>query len=166
MRESIRITVETPTGPSIPVRNAFLGGSSPHLREIKLDGVPSPFPAIRKSFYTRNLVELHLSNIPDDVYFLPNDGPAQTAYGRIPFPCFFPTSSMTPPPPQHTTLHFLMFLDFHGANGYIKDFVARIDLPTLCKIAIRLFNDILFEISQIGQFIPRLNALSFLTGWL
>ena len=90
--ESIRITVETPTGPSIPVRNAFLGGSAPHLREIKLDGVPSPFPAIRKSFHTRNLIELHLSNIPDDVYFLPNDGPAQTAYGRIPFPCFFPTS--------------------------------------------------------------------------
>ena len=35
--ESIRIAIEPPTEPSMLVRNAFLGGSAPHLREIRLD---------------------------------------------------------------------------------------------------------------------------------
>src|SRR6266566_7089337 len=37
--ESISITVEDATGTSIPVRNAFLGGSAPHLEGIRLDGI-------------------------------------------------------------------------------------------------------------------------------
>jgi hypothetical protein len=72
--ESIRITVEALTGPSILVRNAFLGGSAPHLREIKLDGIAFPFPSIQQVLLsTNNLVELHLGHIPNDAYFSPND---------------------------------------------------------------------------------------------
>ncbi|KAF8472233.1 hypothetical protein DFH94DRAFT_192685 [Russula ochroleuca] len=72
--ESIRITVKDATGPSILARNAFLGGSAPHLRKVKLDGIAFPFPEIRQVLLsTNNLVELHLSNIPDDVYFSPDD---------------------------------------------------------------------------------------------
>jgi hypothetical protein len=72
--ESIRITIKHATGPSILVRNGFLGGSAPHLREIKLDGISFPFPAIQQVLLsTNNLVELHLSKIPNDVYFSPED---------------------------------------------------------------------------------------------
>ena len=72
--ESIQITVRDAHGPSILVRNAFLGGSAPRLREIKLDGIAFPFSAIQQVLLsTNNLVELHLSKIPDDVYFSPED---------------------------------------------------------------------------------------------
>ena len=49
--ESIRITVDALTGPSLLVGDAFLGGSARHLREIKLDGIAFPFLSIRKFFY-------------------------------------------------------------------------------------------------------------------
>jgi len=71
--KSIRVTVRDATRPPILVRNAFLGGSSPDLREIKLDGIAFPFPAIRQALLSNNnLVELHLSNVPNEVYFSPD----------------------------------------------------------------------------------------------
>jgi hypothetical protein len=45
--ERICITVKDATGPPLLVRNAFLGGSAPHLRHIKLDGISFPFPEMR-----------------------------------------------------------------------------------------------------------------------
>ena len=55
----------------IVVREAFLGGSAPPLMVIKLDGIAFPFPAIRQvlSSAADNLLELHLANIPNDLYF-------------------------------------------------------------------------------------------------
>ncbi|KAH9991017.1 hypothetical protein BJV77DRAFT_560521 [Russula vinacea] len=46
--EDIHITINDTQGPSILVRNAFLGGSAPHLRKIELDGIAFPFSAIRQ----------------------------------------------------------------------------------------------------------------------
>jgi hypothetical protein len=167
--EIIRITVEDPTGPSVLVGNGFLGGSAPDLREIKLDGIAFPFPSIRQVLLsTNNLVELHLSNIPNDAYFSPNDlvtglsTSVQLKRLTVDFFHSIPSSlspSMTHPPPQRTTLPSLTVLSFHGASGYLDEFVARIELPALCKFAIRLFNDIFFEIPQFCQLIPRLDAL-------
>ena len=167
--ESIRITVETPTGPSILVRNAFLGGSAPNLREIKLDGIAIPFPAIQQVLLsTNNLVSLYLSNIPSDAYFSPYDlvtGLSNSVQLKRLTVDFFhslpssPSPSTTRPPPRRTTLPSLTFLYFHGASEYLDELVARIELPALCKFAIKLFNDIFFEIPQFCQLIPRLNAL-------
>jgi hypothetical protein len=166
--ESIRITVKDATGPSILARNAFLGGSAPHLRKVKLDGIAFPFPEIRQVLLsTNNLVELHLSNIPDDVYFSPDDLVTglfilvQLKRLTVGFhsPTSRPPPSMTRPPFQRTTLPSLTFLDFHGASEYLEEFVARIDFPALCDVTIRLFNQIFFEIPQFCQFIPRLIAL-------
>ena len=166
--ESIRITVEALTGPSMLVRNAFLGGSAPHLREIKLDGIAFPFPSIQQVLLsTDSLVELHLGNIPNDAYFSPNDlvnglsSSARLERLTVDFhsPASSPPPSMTRPPPRHTTLPSLMSLDFHGTSGYLEEFVAKIELPALSKIAIRLFNDIFFEIPEFCKLIPRLKAL-------
>ena len=167
--EIIRITVEALTGPSVLVGNGFLGGSTPDLREIKLDGIAFPFPSIQQVLLsTNNLVELHLSKIPNDAYFSPNDlvtGLSTSVQLKQLTVDFFrplpssPSPSMTRPPPQRTTLPSLTVLSFHGASGYLDEFVAQIELPTLCKFSIRLFNDIFFEIPKFCQLIPRLNAL-------
>ena len=165
--ESIRITVDVP-GPSILVRSAFLGGSAPHLREIKLDGIAFPFSSIKQVLLsTNNLVELHLSKIPDDAYFSPNDlvttlaTLAQLKRLTVDYhsPASFPPPSKTRPPPKRTTLPCLHSLEFYGVSAYLEEFVARIDSPALCKIAIRLFNDIIFEIPQFCEFIARLDVL-------
>ena len=165
--ESIRITVRNATGPSILVRNAFLGGSAPHLREIELDGIIFPFSAIRQVLLsTSNLVELHLSKIPNDVYFSPHD--LVTALSTLVqlkrltvgfhSPASRPPSSMTYPRHQRAFLPSLAFLDFHGTSEYLEQFVAQIDFPVLTKILINLFNDIFFEIPHFCEFITRLNT--------
>ncbi|KAF8489251.1 hypothetical protein F5888DRAFT_1808905 [Russula emetica] len=166
--ESISITVEDGTETSIPVCNAFLGGSAPHLKEIKLDGIFYPFPELRQVLSsTNNLVELRLSKIPNAVYFSPDDlVTGLSTLVRLKslsvgfyFTAFHPPPNVTHPPPQRTTLPSLTSLDFHGASEYLEEFIARINSPALCKITIRLFNDIFFEIPQFYQFILRPNAL-------
>ena len=48
--ERIRINVQDTTRTPLLVHGAFLGGFAPHMREIKLDGIAFPFPAIRQTF--------------------------------------------------------------------------------------------------------------------
>ena len=69
---------------------------------------------------------------------------------------------MAHPPPRRATLPSLASLDFHGASEYLEEFVAQIDLPTLCFISVKLFNQIFFEIPQFRRFICHLNALGSL----
>jgi hypothetical protein len=163
--ESIRVTFKDATGPPPLVRKAFLGGSAPHLREIKLDGIALPFPAIRQVLLsTNNLVDLHLANIPSDDHISPHDlvTGLSTLVQLKRLIVDFHSSASSPPPimtPRRTTLPCLTFLEFHGASEYLEELVARIDLPALCQITIRLFYDILFEIPQFCRFIPRLNVL-------
>ena len=167
--ESISITVgdAITTGTSIPTCNAFLGGFAPRLKEIKLDGIFYPFPKLRQVFSSiNNVVELRLSKIPNPVYFSPDDlvTSLSTLFWlkslSVDF-CFtsHPPPNVTHPPPQRTTLPSLTSLNFHGASEYLEEFTARINSPTLCKITIRLFNQIFFEIPQFCQFILGPNAL-------
>ena len=79
-------------------------------------------------------------------------------------PASRPPPSMTRPPSRRATLPSLRFFDFHGATEYLEEFVARIDLNALCKVSLRLFNDIFFDIPHISQFISRINALGSPTG--
>jgi hypothetical protein len=167
--ESIQITVRDATGPSIPFRNAFLGGSAPHLREIKLDGISFPFPEIRQVLLSaNNLVELYLSRIPNDFYFSPEDLVTGLStlvqLSKLTVGFHSPTTSRPPPPsitrsPPRTTFPSLTFLDFHGESEYLEEFVARIELPALFKITIGFFNDIVFEMPEFCKFIARLNPL-------
>ena len=167
--KSIRITVKDDIGPPLLVCNMFLGGSAPHLRDINLDGIFFPFPAIRQVLSsTNNLVELHLSSIPNDAYFSPDDLITSLStlvqLERLTVGFYSPTSrpppSMTRPPSQRrSTLPSLTFLEFHGASEYLEELVVQIDLPALCKISIRFFYQIFFETPQFCQFIIRLKAL-------
>jgi hypothetical protein len=164
--ESICITVKNATGPPLLFRNAFLGGSAPQLRHIKLDGISFPFPEMRRVLLsTNNFVELHLSNIPNDGYFSPDTlvtGLSTLVRLKKLSVGFHSPASSPPPsmtPPQRTTLPSLTSLDFHGASEYLEELVARVDLPNLRTITIELFNQIFFEIPQFCQFIPHLKRL-------
>jgi hypothetical protein len=129
---------------------------------MTLDGIAFPFQEIRQVLLsTKNLVELELSNIPNDVYFSPDDLVTglttlvqlkQLVVGFL-SPTSSPLASMTRPP-QRTTLPSLTYLCFRGETEYLEEFVARINLPALGKFYIDLFNDIFFEIPQLCQFIP------------
>ena len=169
--ERIRIRVQDTTGSPLLVHGAFLGGSAPHLRQIKLDGIAFLFPEIRRVLLsTSNLIKLDLSNIPNDVYFSPDD--LVTVLSTLVLlnrlkvgfhsPASSPPPSMTHPPPRRATLPFLAELYFRGTSEYLEEFVARIDLPALCAIKVKLFNQIFFEIPQFCQFIRHPNALGSL----
>ena len=172
--ESISITVEDATGASIPVRNVFkfLGGSAPHLKEIKLDGIFYPFPNLRQVLLsTNNLVELRLSKIPNALYFSPDDlVTGLSTLVRLKslsvgfyFTAVHPPPSVTHSLPQRTTLPSLTSLDLQATTEYLEDFMSRVNFPALCKINIRFFNQIFFEIPQFFQFILRPNALGYPT---
>jgi hypothetical protein len=169
--ECIRVTVRNAMEP-MPVREAFLGGSAPHLREIKLDGIAFPFAAIRQVLLsTNNLVELHLDNIPNAFYIPPDDlvtGLSPLVHlKRLTVGFHSPTSSPHPSmthPLQRATLPSLASLGFRGASEYLEVLVDRIDLPGLHTITIRLFNDIFFDIPRFFQLIPDLNALASSTS--
>lgn len=163
----IRMTVEDATGPPELVRNAFLGGFAPRLREIKLDSIAFPFPILRQVILsTNNLVELCLSNIPHSGYFSPDDLVAtlsslvQLGSFTVGFhsPASRPPSRMTSSPPRRTTLPSLIALDFHGASEYFEDFVAQIDFPVLYDVTITFFYQIFFEIPQFYRLISLFNA--------
>ena len=165
--ECIRVTIEDGTGPPMLVREAFLGGSAPHLREIKLDGISFCFPTIRQVLLsTSNLVELHLANIPDDFYISPDElvtglsTLVQLKRLTVGFhsPAPLPSSSMTRLF-ERITLPSLASLNFRGESEYLEEFVDRIDLPALGTIIIELFNDTLFDIPRFCQFIPYLNSI-------
>lgn len=180
---SIRVTVKNAMEPPLLIRNSLLGGSSPHLREIKLDGIAFPFPAIQQLLSsTNNLVELHLSNIPDDFYFSPDElittlsTLVQLRSLTIGFhsPASRPPLPLPPPPSithrlptkRTTTLSSLTLLDFHGASEYLEELVSQLDMPSLLKLSIKLFNQILFEIPHFSRFVPRLKALGGSPTWI
>lgn len=162
--EKIRLTVKDAMGPSnTPVHHAFLGGSAPHLREIELDGVALPFPAIQRVLFSaNNLAELHLSNTPNAVYFSPVD--LVTALSTLDqlkrltigfhSPTSQPAPSITRRSLRHTTLPSLRVFDFHGMSEYLEEFMALIHLPALCKFTIKLFNQIFVETPRFSQLIP------------
>jgi F-box associated protein len=174
--ESIQITVQDTMGPPLAFRGFLLGGSTPRVRDIHLDRVAIPFPAIRQVLSSTNsLVKLQLLNIPNDAYFPPVDlvnalstlihleslmfgfrSPASRPPQPLP-----PPSTMTGRPCTTTTLSSLTNLNFCGAHEYLEEFISQIDLPSLREMTIKLFNQILFEIPHSCQFISRLKALGY-----
>ena len=122
--------------------HAFLGDPAPRLREIGLLCVALPFPAIQQVLSsTNNLVDLRLSNIPNSIYFSPDDLVSalstlvQLEELTVGFhsPASSSPSSISPLPAQCITLPSLTFLDFHGMSEYLEGFEETIGLPSLRK---------------------------------
>jgi len=122
-----------------PLPDTFLGGSTPCLRSLILEGVS--FPTLpRFALSATHIVELRLLNIPPYGYILPEamatclSALPKLEYLSIEFrtcPSF--PHQISPPRTTRAILPALTSLWFRGLNvrEYFEDFVTRIDTPQL-----------------------------------
>jgi len=64
------------------------------------------------------------------------------------------------PPFEHVVIPSLRQLEFEGVCEYLEDLVARIDTPVLRQFRIRFFNQLIFGVTQLHQFIGRTETLT------
>ena len=147
--------------PALP--DSFLGGSTPRLRYLTLDGVP--FPGLPKLLLSSTqLVHLSLQDIPHSGHISPEAMAAclsvltslELLYIHFETPQPSPDEeSRRPPPPTRTILPALTIFGFKGVNEYLEDFVSRIDAPRLYWLSIALSNEIDLDTPELKQFISR-----------
>jgi hypothetical protein len=132
----LRLWSSCPKAPFVP--DSFLGGSSPHLREIWLKGVPFPrLPELLLS--ATHLTEIHLGDITRSWYIS----------SETMVTCLSPLTSLErlslgfllsfrsdwesrhPPSPTRSILPALTGIQFKGTGEYLEDLVACIDAPQL-----------------------------------
>jgi hypothetical protein len=149
---SLRIEGSGGTVPTLP--NTFLGGSTPRLRSLHLEGIP--FPTLPRLLLSSNdLVDLHLDRIPHSGY-IPPEAMARciSALTRLTelsigfkSPASRPDPITRPPPPlTRAVLPALTDFDFHGVSEYFEDLVAQIDAPLLHAARIKFFNQLAYGI--------------------
>jgi len=141
--------------------DSFLGGSAPHLRELKMRSIP--FPSIPKLLLSADrLVTLNLKRIPHSGYFSPDAmATALTAMTRLESlslrfssPRSRPDPASRPlPPPKRFILPALTKLRFEGVYEYLEDLLTPIDAPLLHDLDITFFMDLNFDVPQLRRLI-------------
>jgi hypothetical protein len=152
--------------PIIPT--SFLGGSAPRLQTFHLESIP--FPELPKLLLSATqLVSLSLWEISHSDFISPDKMVTafsvltrlETIVIRFETPYDFlqgedPANwSRRPPPPTRTVLPVLTKLEFGGAENYLEDLVAQIDVPQLDNLEIILFHQLIFNTPQLTHFIGR-----------
>ena len=154
------------SGALVPVLpDLFLGDSAPGLRTLDLYGIPVP-PVWELLCSANRLVKLHLHDIPHFGYIPPDAMASQlSALPRLESfslefrsPLFRPHSTL-PWPLTHVVLPALTSLFFTGVSEYLEDFVSTIDAPVLDNVTIAFFNQLVFEIPRLHNFISRTERL-------
>ncbi|KAF8486311.1 hypothetical protein DFH94DRAFT_179855 [Russula ochroleuca] len=148
--------------------DSFLGGSAPHLRCLKLYGIP--FPGLPKLLLSAtHLVDLQLSNIPHSGYFSPEAMVTalsmSTSLKLLSLKFLYSRShpdSASRPPSTRSLLPVLETLSFAGFTEYLDDFVARIDAPRLDYLDVTSFNRYVLDTPQFMQLISRTSAFEVL----
>lgn len=151
------------------VPGSFLGGSTPRLRKLVLGGIP--FPGLPKLLLSAtHLVHLKLLNIPHSGYFSPESMVtcllALTRLESLTLKFESPRPRLNRenrrlPPLTRTLLHSLTHFTFKGVSEYLEDIVAWVDTPLLDHLDIIFFRQLIFDTTQLAQFIsriPKLNA--------
>ena len=158
-----RLNIRSGIDSAMALPNSFLGGSAPRLQSLILSC--TSFPALPKLLSSPNdLVDLHLYNIPHSGYISPEA--MATCLSSLTKLEFFNLHFNSPRscPHQsnghlssltHVDLPALTHFSFRGIDKYIEDFVARINAPLLKYIRVWFSNQLLFDISQLAQFIVR-----------
>ena len=147
--------------------DSFLGGSLPRLRSLNLWGIP--FPAIGKLLLsTRDLVALSLGFIPHSGYISPEAMVAilseltrlKSLYlSSFEIPQFWThRASQRPPALTRVILPALTTFHYSSNSNYLEDMVPRIDALLDC-IAVTLFDQPVFDIPLLGDFIGRTKIL-------
>jgi hypothetical protein len=145
------------------VPDSFLGGSTPQLRTLQLDGIP--FPALGNLLLsTSNLVDLDLQKIPHSGYVSPqvivaslssSIGLKKLALGFRSPQSWDDQANWDPPPLTRIVLPTLTRLMFKGDSQYLEAIVSRIDAPLLDSLEITFFNQLMFDTPLLGHFISR-----------
>ena len=143
--------------------NSFLGGSTPRLQFLMLHRIP--FPGLPKLLLSAtHLVELHLVDIPHSGYISPEAmvTSLSTLTSLVILTLKFESRLSRPdwanrrlPPPTRSVLPVLSSFYFKGACEYLEDVVTCIDSPQLNKLSITWFDQIVFGMPQLIQFISR-----------
>ena len=148
--------------------NSFLGGYAPRLQKITLFHVPFlTLPNLLLS--AKNLVKFHLNGTTGTGYISPDA--LATCFSmlkrleyidvRFPFYRSFPRLTNRPPPPlTRAVLPALKRFEFEGVCKYSEDLIARIDAPLLRTFSLDLFQQPNFDISQVPQFLRRVEIFN------
>ncbi|KAI0298756.1 hypothetical protein B0F90DRAFT_670765 [Multifurca ochricompacta] len=143
--------------------STMFGGSAPRLRDICLSGIT--FPAIPKLLLSaKNLLSIELIGLPMTEYLSPESLvtslSAMTELRTLKINLLPPSSrrdqkTRRPPSLTRIALPALIWLEFQGVSEYLEGVVARIEAPRLNYIDIVFFNQLIFEIPQLTQFMSR-----------
>ena len=156
--ENLVLRSQNPSGLAFP--STFEWGS--RLRHLHSTGIA--FPALpRLLLPSVDLVDLQLHEVPGVGYFSPEafaialSGMTQLQTLSLHFlsPASRPRHIVLSPA-ERFVLPALTHLKFRGASEYLNSLVARIDAPGLVDFEIRFFNQLIFHLSELGQFINRI----------
>jgi len=143
---------------------AFCGVSAPSLRSFSSSGIS--FPSLPNFIISaRDLIDLHLEDIPPPGYIAPGVIAAGlTALPnlkrlsiRFKYPQHCPILG-NPPPPSRAVFPALTSFSFEGISRYLEDLVSRIDTPLLNKLHLT-FRDPIRHTQQLYQFFSRTEGL-------
>jgi len=145
------------------ISDSFLAGSAPQLQHLELGRIPFPtLPNLLLS--ATDLVALELHAIPHSGYISPEAMvaclSALTRLESLSLGFRSPRSrpakaSRRPPHLTRTIFPALIRLDFRGVTEYLEDLVARIDTPLLVGFSITFFNQLVFDLLQLTEFLCR-----------
>jgi hypothetical protein len=152
------------------ISDSFLGGFAPRLQSLVLEGIPFPaLPGLLPSAI--DLVYLYLERLPHSGYISPSAMvtclSTLTRLESLVLGFKSPRSrpdrtSRLPPPSTRTILPALTRLHFKGVTEYLEDLVTQIDVPLLEYISITFFNQLIFDMSQLPEFLCRTEKFKIL----
>ena len=137
-------------------------GGTPSLRTLWIVGLALP-SLPRLLSLAQNLVSLQLEEIPSIGYTIEAfliSLPAMTRLKTLRIHFLLPPSrpvllSIPQSSEGRSVLRSLNHIDFHGTSEYLECLLATIDTPFLKSIHITFFNQLIFRIPQLSQFIHR-----------
>jgi hypothetical protein len=159
--EDLILLSKNPSGLALP--STFTWGS----RLRRLHSTRIALPALPQLLLpSLDLVDLQLHEIPRVGYFSPEtlaialSGMTQLQTLSLHFlsPASRPRlTGLSPSPAERIVLPALAHFKFRGASEYLNSLVARINTPGLVDIEVRFFNQLIFHLSQLGQFIDQMD---------
>jgi hypothetical protein len=152
---------QNPIGLALP--SAFRWGS--RLRRLHSTGMVLPaLPQLLSPSLA--LVDLQLHEVPSAGYFSPEEFVSalsgithlQSLSLHFLSPASRPTHiGLSPSLGERVFLPALTYFKFRGASEYLNSLVTRINTPDLVHVEVNFFNQLIFHLSQLGQFIDHID---------
>ncbi|KAI0267755.1 hypothetical protein BC834DRAFT_57611 [Gloeopeniophorella convolvens] len=162
------LSLQSESGSAIVFPKTFLFGPARSLRYISLANVTLPaLPRLLSS--AKNLVHLELSGAPSFRHV----SPATLVFCLSILPRFCQLHVRSSPPSSHPSmwgrhrpplralvaLKMLTVFSFRGTSEELESLVARFDAPCLRDVNLELYNQLVFDLPQLTQFLSRTKDL-------